>query len=68
MEVRPRDDEGLQMMTREEIAKELGVCKMWVSKYCDAKKVRMIMPYRQIGRRKWFIKKQIDEWNTMRRD
>ncbi len=60
-----------EFMTREEIAKHLGVSPWLISRYCQAKymggKCNEI-PYRRIGKKYYFCPKEVDAWISKRRD
>jgi excisionase family DNA binding protein len=63
---RPRDTHGVEMLTCEEIAEYLGVSVPWIRKMSNFRK-KNPMPYRQIGKRLWFIVSQVEQWNEERR-
>lgn len=65
--VRPKDVIGVEMLTIEEIAEMFGVSKKWVQLKCNKKKTSKPMPYRRVGRRYWFIRREVCEWNDKRR-
>ncbi|MDR2427218.1 MAG: helix-turn-helix domain-containing protein [Endomicrobium sp.] len=65
--VKPKDIFDNEMLTIEEIAAKLGVCKKWVQMRCMRKYTNEPIPYRRIGRRFWFIYDEVKDWNTKRK-
>jgi excisionase family DNA binding protein len=63
-----KDLQGKAMLTKQEIAKYLGVSASWLSKMSSPAKVRECIPFRRIGKNYYFSVSEVEEWNARRRD
>ncbi|MDR3195359.1 MAG: helix-turn-helix domain-containing protein [Endomicrobium sp.] len=65
--MKPIDSSGIEMLTRDELSAHLGVSVSWLQKQCKAKLDYPNTPHLKIGKRIYFIKREVDAWNEQRK-
>jgi predicted DNA-binding transcriptional regulator AlpA len=65
--MKPTDSNGTAMLTREELSNQWGVSVSWLQKQCTSELDYPNIPHRKIGKRIYFIKREVDAWNEQRK-